>query len=76
MSKSVEGEHVNMSRIGDTLPAAGSVLLIRDEEWLVTRAERASDGEWFVSVQGISELVRHGGSRRLGAPFEYHSSFR
>ena len=69
MSKSVEGEHVNMSRIGDTLPAAGSVLLIRD-------AERASDGEWFVSVQGISELVRHGGSRRLGAPFEYHSSFR
>ena len=47
-----------MSRIGDTLPAAGSVLLIRDEEWLVTRAERASDGEWFVSVQGISELVR------------------
>jgi len=34
------------------------VLLIRDEEWLVTRAERASDGEWFVTVQGVSELVR------------------
>lgn len=47
-----------MSRIGESLPAPGSVLLIRDEEWLVTRAERASDGEWFVTVQGISELVR------------------
>lgn len=47
-----------MSRMGDTLPAPGSVLLIRDEEWLVTRAERASDGEWFVTVQGVSELVR------------------
>lgn len=47
-----------MSHMGDTLPAPGSVLLIRDEEWLVTRAERSSDGEWFVTVQGISELVR------------------
>lgn len=47
-----------MSRIGDTLPSAGSVFLVRDEEWLVTRAERASDGEWFVTVQGVSELVR------------------
>jgi superfamily II DNA or RNA helicase len=44
--------------MGDTLPAPGSVLLIRDEEWLVSRAERSSDGEWFVTVQGISELVR------------------
>lgn len=48
----------SMSRMDDTLPAPGSVLLIRDEEWLVTRAERASDGEWFVTVQGVSELVR------------------
>lgn len=47
-----------MAQVGDTIPAPGSVLLIRDEEWLVTRAERASDGEWFVTVQGISELVR------------------
>ncbi|MBT0566078.1 DEAD/DEAH box helicase [Williamsia sp. CHRR-6] len=31
---------------------------MRDEEWLVTRAERASDGEWFVTAQGVSELVR------------------
>ena len=39
-------------------PAPGVILLIRDEEWLVTRSERASDGEWFITVQGISELVR------------------
>jgi len=37
--------------------APGSVLVIRDETWLVTRAERASDG-WFIDVQGLSELVR------------------
>lgn len=47
-----------MSRLDDAPPSPGSVLLIRDEEWLVTRAERASDGQWFVTVQGISELVR------------------
>lgn len=35
----------------------GSVLEIRDETWLVTRTERATDG-WFVEVQGLSELVR------------------
>lgn len=37
--------------------APGSVLVIRDETWLVTRVERATDG-WFVDVQGLSELVR------------------
>lgn len=42
---------------GDTYAAPGSVLEIRDETWLVTRSERASDG-WFVEVQGLSELVR------------------
>lgn len=47
-----------MNRMSDSIPAPGSVLLIRDEEWLVTRAERSSDGEWFVTVQGVSELVR------------------
>lgn len=35
----------------------GSVLVIRDETWLVTRVERATDG-WFIDVQGLSELVR------------------
>lgn len=47
-----------MNGLGDIHPAPGTVLLIRDEEWLVTRAERASDGEWFVTVQGVSNFVR------------------
>lgn len=47
-----------MSASQEVAPVAGSVLLVRDEEWLVTSAERATDGEWFVNVQGISELVR------------------
>lgn len=47
-----------MTLLGDVIPAPGSILLIRDEEWLVTRTEGASDGEWFVTVQGVSELVR------------------
>lgn len=34
------------------------MILIRDEEWLVTRSERANDGEWFITAQGVSELVR------------------
>jgi superfamily II DNA or RNA helicase len=55
-----------MSRRGDAgtvadaaeeFAAPGSVLVIRDETWLVTRVERATDG-WFVDVQGLSELVR------------------
>ena len=39
------------------LYAPGTVLTVRDETWLVERAERASDG-WFVEAQGVSELVR------------------
>lgn len=35
----------------------GSIVVVRDEEWLVTQIEPASDGE-FVHVQGLSELVR------------------
>lgn len=42
---------------GDQFAAPGSVLEIRDETWLVTRTERATDG-WFVEVTGLSELVR------------------
>ncbi|WP_230977194.1 helicase-related protein [Georgenia yuyongxinii] len=37
--------------------APGSVVVVRDQEWLVTGVERAPDG-WFVHVQGLSELVR------------------
>lgn len=40
------------------MPAPGSVLLVRDEEWLVTKTFRSADGAWFVDVQGLSELVR------------------
>lgn len=36
--------------------APGSVVVVRDEEWLVTSAEQGSDG-WLVRVRGLSELV-------------------
>src|SRR3954465_11029200 len=39
-------------------PAApGSIVEVRDEQWLVTAVERAGDG-WLVDVQGLTELVR------------------
>src|SRR5699024_275169 len=37
--------------------APGSVVEVRDEEWLVTGMERASDG-WFVDVTGLTGIVR------------------
>lgn len=37
--------------------APGSVVHIRDEEWLVTSAEKSVDGT-LVRIQGLSELVR------------------
>jgi hypothetical protein len=37
--------------------APGSVVIVRDEEWLVTKME-TSDGVTLLSVQGLSELVR------------------
>ncbi|KUI09974.1 helicase [Mycolicibacterium acapulense] len=36
--------------------APGSIVVVRDEEWLVTKAEQGSDG-WLVYVRGLSELV-------------------
>ncbi|MFG2446457.1 helicase-related protein [Nocardia fluminea] len=36
--------------------APGSIVVVRDEEWLVTSAEQGSDG-WLVRVRGLSELV-------------------
>src|SRR3954447_16159790 len=40
------------------LPVApGSVVLVRDEEWLVTGVEHTQDGA-LLTVQGLSELVR------------------
>ncbi|MDO4888475.1 MAG: hypothetical protein Q3979_07230 [Actinomycetaceae bacterium] len=37
--------------------APGSVVRVRDEDWLVTRVANTSDGT-LVTVQGLSELVR------------------
>ena len=37
--------------------APGSVVIVRDEEWLVTKVEPTSDGR-LLSCQGLSELVR------------------
>ncbi|MGY1709134.1 SNF2-related protein [Geodermatophilus sp. SYSU D00758] len=41
----------------DFTAAPGSVVEVRDEQWLVTNVERAGDG-WLVDVQGLTELVR------------------
>ena len=35
----------------------GSVVIVRDEEWLVTQARTTSDG-LLIHVQGLSKLVR------------------
>lgn len=38
--------------------AAGSIVTVRDEEWLVTSSERVPAGPWKVRCTGVSELVR------------------
>ncbi|WP_067859114.1 helicase-related protein [Nocardia shimofusensis] len=40
----------------DLTVAPGSIVVVRDEEWLVTSAEQGSDG-WLLRVRGLSELV-------------------
>ncbi|MBT1192047.1 helicase-related protein [Rhodococcoides kroppenstedtii] len=50
---------------GSTTPftaAPGSIVEVRDEEWLVTRVEPASDG-FIVDAIGLSELVRDTSAR-------------
>lgn len=37
--------------------APGSIVVVRDEEWLVTSAEQGSDG-WLVKARGLTELVK------------------
>ncbi len=37
--------------------APGSIVIVRDEDWLVTKVEATLDG-FFVHVTGLSELVR------------------
>jgi len=46
-----------VARAGETHHSPGSVVVIRDETWVVQRTERTRGG-WFVYVQGLSELVR------------------
>lgn len=41
----------------DLALAPGSVVVVRDEEWLVTGVEHTQDG-WLIQAQGLSELVR------------------
>jgi len=43
--------------LSETAIAPGSVVIVRDEEWLVTKME-TSDGVTLLSVQGLSGLVR------------------
>ncbi|MFD2839607.1 DEAD/DEAH box helicase [Populibacterium corticicola] len=38
--------------------APGSIVLVRDEEWLVTATEPTASNKLLVRVQGLSELVR------------------
>ena len=38
--------------------APGSRVVIRDEEWLIRRADPATDGGWLLTCDGISDLVR------------------
>ena len=38
--------------------APGMRVVIRDEEWLIRRADPAKDGGYLLSCDGISELVR------------------
>lgn len=37
--------------------APGSIVVVRDEDWLVTSAEQGSDG-WLVKARGLTELVK------------------
>lgn len=43
--------------VSDVNVAPGSVVVVRDEEWLVTGVDHTQDG-WLLRVQGLSELVR------------------
>ena len=45
--------------VTQTLPfAPGARAVIRDEEWLIRRADPSTDGGWLLTCDGISELVR------------------
>jgi type I site-specific restriction endonuclease len=57
-----DGESIGVQLINNVVEsslnvAPGSVVVVRDEEWLVTKVEQATDGA-LIRVQGLSELVR------------------
>ncbi|MGW4350751.1 helicase-related protein [Nocardia sp. NPDC004582] len=47
---------MNVTEEHDLRVAPGSIVVVRDEEWLVTSVERGSDGT-LLRVRGLSELV-------------------
>lgn len=48
---------MQITEVPDVVVAPGSVVVVRDEEWLVRSTEETADGT-LVRVQGLSELVR------------------
>ena len=48
---------VTATPLNDLNVAPGSIIVVRDEEWLVTGTEPSADG-WLIRCQGLSELVR------------------
>jgi len=48
---------LTMHNLTEINVAPGSVVVVRDEEWLVTGVEHTWDG-WLLRCQGLSELVR------------------
>jgi hypothetical protein len=52
----LERRHAEV-HVPDINVAPGSVVVVRDEEWLVTGVEHTRDGA-LLTVQGLSELVR------------------
>lgn len=47
--------------------APGSRVVIRDEEWLIRRADPSTDGGWLLTCDGVSDLVRGTGALFLSA---------
>lgn len=56
--RKIPGVKLNNAVVVSTLNIApGSVVVVRDEEWLVTKVDQSTDGA-LIHVQGLSELVR------------------
>jgi hypothetical protein len=44
--------------VTNTIIAPGARIVVRDEEWLVSRVDPSSDGERLLACDGVSDLVR------------------